>query len=230
MDDDGKRLSSSFAGVMAAGAWLAIARAAWGAGDGGLLPDKLAPIEPSTVDTVWRAVINAWEAFFIGGLLVVALLALTLYQRYFSSYMPKPRFRAPTIAKLAAIAIPFYGITCAIFGMVAGSGNTVAIVQAGAIPPLWLTLGGLAAAVLALLTPMGRRWAGVLLVALLAADFGVNLSWASEHLESVWVMPLRIWSGLVLGVLSVWGVAAVFQQWAQVRAKARDVRRLSGPR
>ena len=190
--------------------------------------DQLVPeIDP---DAVVRGLARYEVVFAMGIMVVVAIILLLLYERYYSRYLPRARFRPPAAARVGAPVVAIYGLVCGLGGLFALSGNPMAIQQAGITPAASLVVGGLALTGLGMLVPFGNRMAGILLVALLAADFAINIRWAVDNLESISQMPVRVWCGAGVGLLAILSVVAVFLRWGCIKAKARDVHRLTGPR
>ena len=149
-------------------------------------------------EDVVRVLARYEVVFAMGVLVVVATMLLLLYKRYYSTYLPRARFRPPATARVGAPVLAIYGLVCGLGGLLALSGNAMAIEQAAALPASCLVVGGLG-----LLVPFGNRVAGVLLVALLAADFAINIRWAAGSLESIWQMPVRVWCGAGIGLLAI---------------------------
>jgi hypothetical protein len=229
-----KRHSAScLAGSGAALVWLATEVAAAGVAAAQTIrpPEKGDQLVPEIDrDDVIRVLARYEVVFAMGIMVVVAIILLLLYKRYYSRYLPRVRFRPPAAARVGAPVAAIYGLVCGLGGLFALSGNPMAIQQAAALPASCLVVGGLALTGLGLLVPFGNRMAGVLLVALLAADFAINILWAVGNLESIWQMTVRVWCGAGIGLLAIWSVAAVFQRWGRIQARERDVHRLVGPR
>lgn len=165
--------------------------------------------------------------------LVVVGVTMALYNKFFSSYLPKAAFKRPHLAVLAAIVIPLYGLTCAVFGVFALFGNPVAIEQlagTGDMPSLYMAGGGIALAFLGALLFFGNRLACVLVTAILALDLASSLRGLLSGSISIKAVPVRVSMGAVVCMLAVWTWIEISARWRKLRTAQESVWRRSGAR